>query len=59
MNPKKVAFFLFLSFLFPVTLLVSAVAVTLRTLYEFTNVFAVFICEEVDKLAAWADCSKD
>lgn len=55
MNAKKVVFFLFLTVLFPVTILVSAAAVTLRTMYEFVHMFALFICESVDKFAEWAD----
>lgn len=55
MNTKKLVFFLFLSVLFPVTIIVSAVAVTLRTVYEFVHVFATYICEVVDKMAEWAD----
>jgi len=55
MNTKKLVFFLFLTVLFPVTIIISAVAVTLRTLYEFVHTFALFICESVDKMAEWAD----
>ena len=59
MNMKRLVFFLLLTVIFPVTILISATAVTLRTFYEYTNVLALAIVNGVDYVAKWAQCFCD